>query len=302
MLEVDGVRLHCVERGAGSPVVLLHGNTVSHRDFEASGLIDRLARHHRVIAFDRPGFGHSSRPRDRLWTPRAQGALFKAALAQMGVERPVVLGHSMGSMVAMAIGLDDPAGVRGLVLIGGYYYPSLRVDALLTAPAALPVLGDVMRYTVTALSARLLLERLVETMFMPNDVPAAFWDVLSREMLVRPVQIRANAEDAAFMIGQAKASSERHGELRVPVAIIAGTDDVVVDVEAHSVHLHEELQNSSLVVLPGAGHMVHYVAPEAVVAAVNTLQPDGMPMSASSDSIPATNEAPAELQAIGLAV
>ena len=149
-------------------MVLIHGNTVSHRDFEASGLIDRLAVNHRVIAFDRPGYGHSSRPRDRLWTPSAQAALLQAALAQLGVERPSVVGHSMGSMVALALALDFPADVHSLVLLGGYYYPGLRVDALLTAPVALPVIGDVMRYTVTALSGRLLLNKLVQAMFAPE--------------------------------------------------------------------------------------------------------------------------------------
>src|SRR6476469_8788678 len=55
LLEIDGVRLHVVEKGEGPAVVLIHGNMVSERDFEASGLLDRLARNHRVIAFDRPG-------------------------------------------------------------------------------------------------------------------------------------------------------------------------------------------------------------------------------------------------------
>jgi pimeloyl-ACP methyl ester carboxylesterase len=74
----------------------------------------------------------------------------------------------MGAMVAMAMALDYPTEVRGLVLLAGYYYPGLRVDALLTAPVALPVLGDVMRYTVTALSGRLMLGGLVKGMFAPK--------------------------------------------------------------------------------------------------------------------------------------
>ena len=200
LLEIDGVRLHVVDRGEGTAVVLIHGNMVSERDYEASGLLDRLARNHRVIAFDRPGFGHSTRPRDRLWTPATQAKLLHAALAELGVRQAVVVGHSMGAMVAMALALDYPEDVRRLVLLGGYYYPSARVDALLTAPVALPVLGDVMRYTVTAVSARLLLNRLVKAMFAPREVPAHFVPALSREMMVRPIQLRANAEDAALMI------------------------------------------------------------------------------------------------------
>ena len=111
MIDVDGVRLHYVERGEGPPVVLIHGNTVWHRDFVASALFDRLAENHRVIAFDRPGFGHSSRPRDRLWTPAAQAKLLHAALKVIGAGPSAVLGHSMGSMVAMAMALDYPATV-----------------------------------------------------------------------------------------------------------------------------------------------------------------------------------------------
>ena len=268
LLEIEGVRLHVVEKGEGPAVVLIHGNMVSERDYEASGLLDRLARNHRVIAFDRPGFGHSTRPRDRLWTPAAQAKLLHAALAQLGVKEAVVVGHSMGAMVALALALDHPEDVRRLVLVGGYYYPSARIDALLTAPVALPVLGDVMRYTVTAISARLMLKRLVRAMFAPREVPGHFIPALSREMMVRPIQLRANAEDAAFMIPQAKASSGRHHELRMPVAIVAGADDKVIDAEAHSARLHREVAGSTLVVVPRAGHMVHHAAPGAIVAAV----------------------------------
>jgi len=272
LLEIDGVRLHVVEKGEGPAVVLIHGNMVSERDYEASGLLDRLARNHRVIAFDRPGFGHSTRPRDRLWTPAAQAKLLHAAMVQLGVREAVVVGHSMGAMVALALALDYPEDVRRLVLLGGYYYPSARIDALLTAPVALPVLGDVMRYTVTAISARLMLNRLVEAMFAPREVPGHFIPALSREMMVRPIQLRANAEDAAFMVPQAKASSERHQELRMPVAIVAGADDKVIDVEAHSARLHRELPGSTLAVVAGAGHMVHYAAPDDIVAAVEGVE------------------------------
>src|SRR5689334_251727 len=84
-LEVNGVRLHYVERGSGAPVVLLHGNGSMIQDFDSSGLIDLAAKDYRVIVFDRPGFGHSERPRGVVWTPNAQAELFRVALAQLGV-------------------------------------------------------------------------------------------------------------------------------------------------------------------------------------------------------------------------
>jgi pimeloyl-ACP methyl ester carboxylesterase len=268
---IDGVRLHYVMRGEGPPVVLLHGNAVTQADFQASGLMDQLARRHQVIAFDRPGFGHSSRPRDRLWTPTAQAELLHRALTGLGIRRPVVVGHSMGTMVALAMALDYPDEVAGLVLIGGYYYPKLRVDALLTAPVALPVLGDVMRYTVTALSARAMLNRMVEGMFSPREVPPGFLTAVPRELMLRPLQLRANAEDAAFMMPEARSLSRRYSELRIPMTLIAGAQDKVVDPKAHSQRFHEEHPQSRFQLVPDAGHMAHYGAPDLVCDAVGEL-------------------------------
>src|SRR4026207_2098889 len=58
---VNGVRLHYIERGEGTPVVLLHGNVVTAEDFDTSGVLDLVAKRHRGIGVDRPGFGHRHR-------------------------------------------------------------------------------------------------------------------------------------------------------------------------------------------------------------------------------------------------
>lgn len=285
-LFVDGVRLHYRMRGEGPAVVLVHGNTVTMDDFDACGLADRLAENHRVIAFDRPGYGHSSRPRNRLWTPSAQAALLRAALARLEIEHAAVVGHSMGTLIALAMALDNPRFVETLVLIGGYYYPTLRLDAVLTAPVALPVLGDVMRYTVTALSARAMLDRMVKGMFAPNEVPPGFYSEISREMMLRPVQLRANAEDAAFMMPAARSLSRRYQELQMPLTLIAGSQDKVVDVQAHTVRLHDELRLSRMHVVPHCGHMAHYAAQHLIATAVDRTLP--------VLDTPATDAAPGE--------
>lgn len=268
-IELEGVRLHYTERGEGSPVVLIHGNVVTSADFQASGLVDALSAHHRVIAFDRPGFGHSTRPRNRLWTPSAQAYLLYRALQQLGIDKPVVVGHSMGTLVALALALDHPGAVQRLVLLSGYHYPALRVDALLTAPAALPVIGDVMRYTVTAAGSRALMNPALQAMFKPEAVPPDFLPTLHKEILVRPVQLRANAEDAAFMMSAARSLSERYPELEMPVAILAGLDDAIVDAAAHSERLHQAVPQSRYTAVRGVGHMVHHGALAEVVAAIH---------------------------------
>src|SRR3954454_25098960 len=76
-IECDGVRLHYLDRGdpAAPCVVLLHGNGSMIQDFTISCLVDAFARGNRVLCFDRPGFGHSQRPRSRIWTATSQAAL-----------------------------------------------------------------------------------------------------------------------------------------------------------------------------------------------------------------------------------
>src|SRR5215217_3738759 len=127
-ITADRVRLHYYERGQGRPIVLLHGNGGTLDELLSSGLVDHLAQNHRVIAFDRPGFGYSERPRSRLWTPAAQARLIRDALDRLGVKEALVYGHSLGTQVAVSLALDAPELVRGLVLASGYYYPTVRAD------------------------------------------------------------------------------------------------------------------------------------------------------------------------------
>src|SRR3954471_18229437 len=188
-LEVDGVRLHYLEQGQGEPLVLIHGNGTLIQDFTVNGLVDRLSKRYRVIVIERPGYGYSDRPR-RLWTLRAHATLFEHALHQLGVERALELGHSWGTMVAVALAVQAPALVRGLVLLSGYYFPTARADVVLFSPPAIPVVGDVLRYTVSPVAARL-----IAKMFAPAPVPERFDRLFRKELMLRPLQLRASAED-----------------------------------------------------------------------------------------------------------
>jgi pimeloyl-ACP methyl ester carboxylesterase len=112
------------------PLVLLHGNGSMIQDFASSGLLDKAAAKYRVIVFDRPGFGYSERPRLTVWTPGTQADLIRKALGQLGISQAIVLGHSWGASVAIALALKDPKLVTRLILASGYYYPTVRSDVL----------------------------------------------------------------------------------------------------------------------------------------------------------------------------
>jgi pimeloyl-ACP methyl ester carboxylesterase len=289
-VEVDGVRLHYLERGDGPPLVLLHGNGATLQDYLLSGLIDDAATRYRVIAFDRPGFGYSERPRSTLWSPTAQADIIFKALGQLGVEQPLIVGHSWATLAALAMALDHPGALAGLVLLSGYYYPTARPDVVLFSPPAIPLMGDVLRHTLSPLAGRAMAPAMFKTMFSPQPVPDTIraWPL---ELALRPAQIRAAAADTALMVPAAARLSKRYGELTLPIVIVGADGDKIAHFDEQSAALHEALPASELVTVPGAGHMVHYAAPTIIMTAIDRaleLGPDGA-TAASEDLIPATD-------------
>jgi pimeloyl-ACP methyl ester carboxylesterase len=274
---VGGVRLHYLERGQGPAVVLLHGNGATAADFVASGILDRAAERHRVIVFDRPGAGYSARPRRRIWTPKAQAALLGKALDRLAVQRPVVLGHSWGTLVALALALDRPAETRGLVLLSGYYFPRFRADVALLSLAALPGLGALLRHTLLPVLGRLTLPYAVRKIFAPLPVSPRF-AAFPLALSLRPSQLRATLQDTALMIPAALALSRRYADIGAPAVIMAGRGDEIVDCGRQSKRLGDVLPASELRLADGIGHMLHYALPDAVVAAIeDAARPDAMP-------------------------
>lgn len=266
-VEVDGVRLHYLDRGEGPPLVMLHGNGSMTQELTLSGLFELVTARYRVIALDRPGYGYSARPRGRWWGPQTQAALLRRMLAQIGVERPIVLGHSFGAMVAAAFALDFPTAARAVVLASGYYFPTGRLDVPLMAAPALPVIGDVLRHTISPLIGRLMWPHMLKVMFSPAPVPRYF-ERFPTWMALRPLQLRASAEEAAVLIPAAMALQRRYSGIETPTVIVAGAQDRYVDHERHSVKLSTVIPNSTLMLSPRAGHMVHHVDPRRVLQAI----------------------------------
>ncbi len=267
-VEIDGVRLHYVDRGEGTPVVLLHGNGVLLQDFEVSGVLGIAAERHRVIAFDRPGFGYSDRPRAAVWTPAAQARLIARALEEIGAGPAVVVGHSWGTLVALAMALDHPDAVAGLVLLSGYYYGTARPDVVPASLPAIPVLGDLMANTVSPLAGLLVGPLAVKASFAPAPVP----DTFARfpvAMTLRPSQIRATAGDTAMMIPSAICLSRRYGDLDLPIVVMAGEGDLIAHPDTHAERFVGDVASAELRIVPGQGHLFHYAVPEQVVDAVD---------------------------------
>jgi pimeloyl-ACP methyl ester carboxylesterase len=269
---VDGVRLHFTVHGrddAAQTVVLLHGNGTMAEEFDISGLTRQAAERYRVVVFDRPGYGWSERPDGRRWDPQAQADLIRAALLRLGVSEPIVLGHSWGALVALALGLSHPQDVGSLVLASGYYFPTPRLDVPLLSGPALPGIGRLLAHTVAPLLGRLLWPAMVRRMFAPAATTEAFRTQYPVDMSLRPGQLRASAAESAMMIPAAAALRRRYAELEVPAVLVAGAQDRLLSTRWQSGRLHDRLDRSWLRVVEGSGHMVHHVATGQVMAAID---------------------------------
>jgi len=272
-IDRDGVRLHYIDRGRPDApcVVLLHGNGTMIQDLTISGLVDLLARNSRVICFDRPGFGHSQRPRSRIWTATAQAELLVNVLAQLRVHNPVVLGHSWGTLVAIALALHKEYQVQGLVLASGYYFPTARFDAWMMSGPAIPVFGDLLRYTIAPILSWATLPTLIRKLFAPRSVPSVFKNEFPTSLMLRPKQLRAAAEESALLVPATAQLQSQYSSLNCPVRIFHGAEDQVIEPE-QSRRLHDVLGHSVLRLVQDSGHMVTYAEPQGIEQAIVALR------------------------------
>jgi len=276
-LDINNVRLHFIIVGdpEAPPLVMFHGNGTLLQDLTISGLVDEAASKFRVICFDRPGFGHSSRPRSVIWSPERQAELFCAALTRLGIERPLVFGHSWGTLVALAMARNGER-VKGLVLVSGYYFPAWRFDVWFASIAAIPLIGDVLRYTVSPISSWLGLPLFAKKTFAPKSVPDVVKKEYPRLMLIRPSQLRAVAEDSAFLLPSAATLTMSYRRLKCPTAIIAGRDDEIVRSE-QAVRLQMAMPHAAVAIVPEAGHMVHYFTADEIVKTAEVVMVEAGP-------------------------
>jgi pimeloyl-ACP methyl ester carboxylesterase len=182
----------------------------------------------------RPGFGFSERPRSRLWSADAQAELLEKAVAKLDARGAVIVGHSWGTLVAIALGMCDQSNAAALVLLSGYYFPTFRADVALMSWPALPIVGDILRYTLSPLLGRVMAPMVHRKMFAPAPVSSHFAREFPLELAVRPSQIQASAAEAALMVPAAATLEQRYTKLSVPVAIMAGDGDMIVDLARHA--------------------------------------------------------------------
>lgn len=275
-IDVDGRRVHAVVTGSGPDLVLIHGASGNTRDFTLS-FVDRVKDRYRVIVFDRPGMGYTDRA-DPAYrnpfnasseSPAEQAAMLQAAAAQLGAERPIVLGHSYGGAVALAWALNHPDDIAGLVDLSGATQPWRGELGRLYRLMASSLGGAVIPPLITAFAPEDRIDEVVEAIFAPDPAPGGYGAGVGAALSIRRDSFRANARQVNGLRPHVTEMSRRYRTLDLPVEIVHGDADDIVPLEVHSVPLSRQIEGARLTVLEGVGHMPHHVAPQAVIDAID---------------------------------
>lgn len=266
---VDGVRLHYLDEGEGPPIVMLHGLASQMQSFTYA-LSERLRGSHRLILVDRPGSGYSASA--SAATLKEQARIVAGLMAQLGIGRALVVGHSLGGALALALAVDHPERVAGLALLA----PATQAQS--EPPPALKPLAirsDLARTLVgwlLAVPASMRnRDRLLGALFKPDRIPEDFGTRGGALLLTRPSAFRAACRDLVEAGSEFGAYAARHGEIRVPVGVLFGDGDRILDHRTHGEGLRRQLPDVDLQLLEGGGHMIPLVRAEETAAFIERM-------------------------------
>lgn len=267
-MDVGDVHLHYVDIAgddADAPVIVfIHGASGNLRDpllaFRA-GLMGR----YRLIFVDRPGHGYSSRGSGDMSDPALQARVIHGLLANLGIERAVIVGHSLGASVAAAYAVTFKSETAGLVLIAPATHPWPGGVEWYYNVAMWPVIGPLFTHTLVMPVGEQLMPGAVRAVFGQTPVPPNYVSGGGIRLVLRPDEFRANAEDVWNLNAHVTRMAPHYRDITAPTVIIAGGEDTVVRNDIHAEALAREIAGAKLVVLPHAGHAPQFTAPGQVI-------------------------------------
>ena len=241
----SGVWLEYVERGEGPAVILLHGYSDSLHSFDL--LASLLPPDLRIIALSMRGHGGSDSP--QAYDMDAFADDVAGVMDVLAIERAILVGHSLGSSVALAACSRHPDRVAGLALLGAFanYRDNALVQGLVAEVAALSDPVDPAFVRGFQLST------------LAHPPPPTFLEAAIAESLRLPARVW-QAVSAGFMAFDPLAAAAR---CTAPAIIVWGDKEELVS-RSDGARLAEALGGASFVALSGLGHALHWEDPEAV--------------------------------------
>ena len=268
-VRVDGVRLHGVDLGAeeapgDAAIVLIHGAGANHRDW-TFGMAGLLAARHRVIAFDRPGFGQSQRPESDPGDPATQARYLSAAADALGLERRLLVGHSWGGAVSMAWTLQRPQEIAGVAAVAGATMPWNADQTLEYFGVGFSTIGAMLFDEGS--SGKIALQKVFE----PQKLPRGYARHLGYAGGLDSAPLWETVGDIWTLNDALERMRPRYAGIQAPIVILHGDQDEITPAHVHALPLASAAPRTELIMFKGVGHMVHHARPGKVAGAVERM-------------------------------
>lgn len=243
-IEVDGMRVHYRDRGAGPALVLLHGSNSSLFTWEEWASL--LSAGHRVVTLDLPGHGLTGPDPRARYTAAEMAAFVDRFVAALKMERFSIGGNSMGGGVALHYALAHPERVERLVLVDPYVYPQPPAGALRLF--SMPVIGRLSSW----ITPRFVVAGALRDVYGdPARVSEAVID-RAYQLLLR--EGNREASRLRFSDRREDGLPERLHGVRAPTLVLWGSLDHWI-LPANGERLVRDIPGARLVMLEGLGHV-----------------------------------------------
>jgi len=263
-VDVPGARLHVVERGKGPAVLLVHGLSGQLGNFDY-GMIGPLSREFRVVAIDRPGAGYSTRDAGAPADLRAQADTLAALIDKLGLEKPLVVGHSLGGAISLALATYHPERVGGLALIAPLTHPPEVISPVFKAMTVQSAfVRKLIAWTLMIPMSIRRREQVMDIVFGPDAVPADFPTRGGGLLAMRPSHFIGASQDLIGAAHSLPPLLPGYADLRVPVSILYGREDRILDYRLNGEAFVEKLPAARLTLVSG-GHMLPVTAVDTSV-------------------------------------
>ena len=245
-------QLHVLRRGSGVPVIMLHGASGNLRDWTAS-IFDEVASSCEAFAIDRPGHGWSERKCSGLQDPRMQADAIHEALVQLGVNRPIIIGHSLAGAVALAYALRHPANTGGLLFLSGVSHPWPGGVGWAHEVASRPILGHIFAWLLGPLGFWLKAPGAIRNIFSPNAPPKGYASATGAALYARPSTLIANGLELTKLKPAVSEMALEYHRIDAPMIALTGDKDSVIYTHLHTPPLVDKVAGAELRVLAGVG-------------------------------------------------
>ncbi|MEO7030940.1 MAG: alpha/beta hydrolase, partial [Herbaspirillum sp.] len=261
LIDLNGTPLHVYQSGHGHSVLLIHGLAGQMGNF-TYGLVELLAPQFHVVVVDRPGSGYSPRAQTAAADVETQAALLAQLIEQLELGPTLVVGHSLGGAIALALALNHPQVVAGLALVAPLtQLPDSTPAAFKSLEITSPLLRKFLASTVVVPVMIAGRNKILAQVFGPEPVPLDFDTRGGGLLSSRPSHFLAAASDMQALPEAMPALQARYRGLHLPVGVLFGRQDQVLNPTTNGQGLVDQVPGASLQLIDG-GHMLPVTCPE----------------------------------------